>query len=66
MNYTNIIGDNEDTTPHDLSSEKEITPSSSNLLSDQANRITLPSLGEIADHIIFLMPFFCYAKCLCR
>lgn len=58
MNYTNIIGDNEDTTPHGQSSEKQITPSSPYLLSDQANRITWPSFGEFAYHIIFLMPIF--------
>lgn len=51
--FTNVIGDNEDTTPHDQSSEEQFNPLSPNLLSDQANQITWPSLGEFADHIIF-------------
>lgn len=54
--FTNVVGDNEDTTPHDQSSEKQFIPSSPNLLSDQANRITWSSLGEFADIIIFRMP----------
>lgn len=51
--FTNVIGDNEDTTPHDQSSEGQFIPSSPNLFSYLANQITWPSLGEFADHIIF-------------
>lgn len=50
----NITGDNEETTVHDQSSEEQSIPSSQNLLSDQANRITLPSLREFESFLLYV------------
>lgn len=47
----NITGDNEDATTHGQISEEQSIPSSQNHLPDQANRITLQSPGEFAEHI---------------
>lgn len=47
----NITEDNEDRTTHGQISDEQSIPSSQNLLPDQANRITLPSPGEFAEHI---------------
>lgn len=58
MSSTNIVGDNEETTVHDQSSEEQSSeeqgiPTWQNLLSGQANRITLALLVEIAYQISF-------------
>lgn len=49
MTYTNVKGDNEDTTVHGQSSEEQSISSSHNLLPDEAIRMQWPVLGELAD-----------------
>lgn len=58
MNYTDLIGDNEDTTVHDQTTEAQSMSSSENILSEQENRITFPSSGELAEH-----NFYSIANC---
>lgn len=49
MTYTNVEGDNEDTTLHGQSSEEQSISSSQKLLPDEAIRMQWPVLGEFPD-----------------